>query len=119
MESAKSLKRFIIIFINVVVMAGILIFVVLYSRFESTDSYRRQIENFENTTGTMEQVTANYLEGEQRVCDVWAQYINSRKMTVKEAADYIRASHVLKNTSAHVILLDSLTGLSTRPKLGT
>ena len=62
MESAKSLKRFIIIFINVVVMAGILIFVVLYSRFESTDSYRRQIENFENTTGTMEQVTANYLE---------------------------------------------------------
>ena len=82
MESAKSLKRFIIIFINVVVMAGILIFVVLYSRFESTDSYRRQIENFENTTGTMEQVTANYLEGEQRVCDVWAQYINSRKMTV-------------------------------------
>ena len=119
MESAKSLKRFIIIFINVVIMTGILVFVVLYSRFESRDSYRRQIENFENTTVTMEQVTANYLEGEQRICDVWAQYINSRKMTVKEATDYIRASHVLKNTSAHVVMLDTLTGLSTRPKLGT
>ena len=119
METAKSLKRFIIIFINVVVMAGILIFVVLYSRFENTDSYRRQVENFENTTVTMERVTANYLEGEQRICDVWAQYINSRKMTMDEAADYIRASHVLKITSAHVVRLDTLTGLSTRPRLGT
>ena len=119
MESSKSLKRFIIIFINVVIMTGILVFVVLYSGFKNRDSYRRQIEHFENTTVTMEQVTANYLEGEQRICDVWARYINGKKMTVNEAAEYIRASHVLENTSAHVVLLDSLTGLSTRPKLGT
>ena len=119
MESTKSLKKFIIIFVNVIIMAAILVFVVLYTRFESRDSFRRQIENFENTTITMERVTANYLEGEQRICDVWAQYINGREMSVKEAAEYIRASHVLENTSAHVIALDSLTGLSTRPRLGT
>ena len=119
MESTKSLKKFIIIFVNVIIMAAILVFVVLYTRFESRDSFRRQIENFENTTITMERVTANYLEGEQRICDVWAQYINGREMSVKEAAEYIRASHVLEHTSAHVIELDSLTGLSTRPRLGT
>ena len=66
----------------------------------------------------MEQVTENYLEGEQRICDVWSQYINSRNMTLEEATGYIRASHVLSNTSAHLIMLDTLTGLSTRPKLG-
>ncbi len=38
---------------------------------------------------------------------------------MEEAADYIRASHVLANTSAHLVSLDSLTGLSTRPKQGT
>ena len=38
---------------------------------------------------------------------------------MEEAAGYIRASHVLKNTSAHLISLDSFTGLSTRPKQGT
>ena len=119
MESSKSLKRFIIIFINVVIMAGIIVFVILYSGFKNRDSYRRQIEHFENTTVTMEQVTANYLEGEQRICDVWARYINGKKMTVDEAAEYIRESHVIKNTSAHVVLLDSLTGISTRPRLGT
>ena len=113
------MKKTLIILVNVVIMAAILIFVALYSRFENTDAYRRQIEHFENTTVTMERVTENYLEGEQRICDVWAQYINSRTMTMEEAVSFIRASHVLGNTSGHIISLDSLTGLSTRPKLGT
>ncbi len=113
------MKKTLIIIVNVIIMAAILIFVVQYSRFESRDSYNRQIEHFENTTVTMEKVTENYLEGEQRICDVWSQYINNRKMTLEEAAGYIRASHVLSNTSAHLIMLDTLTGLSTRPKLGT
>ncbi len=113
------MKKIMIIIVNVIIMASILIFVDLYSGYESRDSYRRQIENFENTTVTMEHVTENYLEGEQRICDVWAQYINGCNMTMEEAAEYIRSSHVLKNTSAHIISTDTLTGLSTRPGIGT
>ena len=113
------MKRPFIIVVNVVIMTAILIFVVFYSRFENRDSYRRQVEHFENTTVTMERVTENYLEGEQSICDIWAQYINSRTMTMEEAVDYIRASHVLEITSAHLVALDTLTGLSTRPKPGT
>jgi len=113
------MKRAYIIIVNVIIMVTILIFVVQYSRFKNRASYRRQVENFENTTVTMEKVTENYLEGEQRICDVWAKYINSRPMTMEEAASYIRVSHVHKNTSAHLIYLDTLTGLSTRPRQGT
>jgi signal transduction histidine kinase/DNA-binding response OmpR family regulator len=40
-------------------------------------------------------------------------------MRIEDATEYIRSSHVLKDTSAHLISLDTLTGLSTRPKLGT
>ena len=109
----------IIIFVNAIIMAAILIFVVLYSRYESKDSYARQIEHFENITVTMEQVTQNYLEGEQGICDVWAHYINNRSMTMEEATAYVRGSHVLPNASAHLIALDTLTGLSTRPRQGT
>ena len=112
------MKR-IIILVNAIIIAAILGFVFLFSRAESRNSYRRQIEHFENTTVTLERVTENYLEGEQRLCDVWAQYINNSALTMEEAADYIRASHVLKNTSAHLVSLDTLTGLSTRPKQGT
>ena len=38
---------------------------------------------------------------------------------MEEAVEYIRSSHVLANTSAHIVFLDTLTGLSTRPKQGT
>ena len=109
----------IVVFINAIIISAMLIFVVLYSGSENKESFRSRIDQFENTTVTLEQVTENYLEGEQRICDVWARYINNRNMTIDEAADYIRASHVLAHTSAHIIFLDTLTGLSTRPKLGT
>ena len=115
----QNMKKFIIIVVNVIIMSAILGFVVNYSGFVSRDSYQRQIEHFENTTVTMEQVTDNYLEGEQRICDVWAHYINNKNMTMEEAVEFIRESHVLANTSAHLISLDTLTGLSTRPKQGT
>ncbi len=113
------MKKILINIVNVVIIAAILTFVVLYSIFESRDSYQRQIEHFEDITVAMERVTENYLEGEQRLCDVWARYINSKTMTIEEATDYIRVSHVLENASAHLIAIDTLTGLSTRPKLGT
>ena len=113
------MKKILINIVNVVIIAAILTFVVLYSIFESRDSYQRQIEHFEDITVAMERVTENYLEGEQRLCDVWARYINSKTMTIEEATDYIRVSHVLENASAHLISIDTLTGLSTRPKLGT
>ena len=113
------MKKIFVIIVNVVIIAAILIFVVLYSRFENTDSYRRQIEHFESTMVTMEKVTENYLEGEQQICDVWARYINSEHMTMQEAVLFIRSSHVLENTSAHLISLDTSSGLSTRPKQGT
>ena len=113
------MKKIIVIIVNAIIIAAMLIFVVLYSRFDSTDSYRRQVDHFEDTMITMENVTENYLEGEQQICDVWARYINSENMTMEEAAQFIRASHVLENASAHLISLDTLTGLSTRPKQGT
>ena len=113
------MKKIIVIIVNAIIIAAMLIFVVLYSRIESTDSYRRQVDHFEDTMITMENVTENYLEGEQQICDVWARYINSENMTMEEAAQFIRASHVLANASAHLISLDTLTGISTRPKQGT
>ncbi len=67
------MKKRVIIIVNVIIIAAILVFIVLYSRFESGESYRRQVEHFENMTVTLEQVTENYLEGEQRICDVWAR----------------------------------------------
>ncbi len=108
-----------IIIINVVIMAAILVFVVLYTVLDNRSTLQRQTEHFENTTVAMEQVTANYLEGEERICDVWARYIDTSGMTMEEAVEFIRDSHVLHNSSAHLVWLDTRKGLSTRTHLGS
>ena len=115
----RAMKKTWVIVVNVFIMIAMLTFVVLYSGLETRNTTQRQTEHFENTTITMEHVTENYLEGEQRVCDVWARYINSKDMTIEEAASFIRISHVLPNASAHIVYLDTLSGLSTRARPNT
>lgn len=109
------MKRIWVTLFNIIIMVAMLIFVIIYSNVENKNITKRQIEHFENTTITMEHVTENYLEGEQRICDVWAHYINSEDMTIDEAISFIRISHVLPNAAAHIVYLDNLNGLSTRP----
>jgi len=112
------MKKTGIILINILVMVSMVAFVAVYTVFENSVTKKRQTEHFENTTVTIERVTENYLEGEQRICDVWAHYINSRDLTIEEAADFIRVSHVVPDSSAHLIYLDSKKGVSTRSHIG-
>ena len=112
----SAMKKTWVLVVNVFIMIAMLTFVALYSGYENRETTRRQIEHFENTTITMERVTENYLEGEQRICDVWAHYINSADMTIEEAVSFIRVSHVLPNASAHMVYSDTLSGLSTRAR---
>ncbi len=113
------MKRLWIILVNIIIMIAMLFFVSIYSYYEKKDMKQRQIEHFENVTISMERVTENYLEGEQRVCDVWAHYIDSKNMTINEAISFIRVSHVLPNASAHIIDKETKEGLSTKPRTGT
>ena len=112
------MKKIWVIIVNVFLMVSMLVFVVLYATFEIKHNTEVQIEHFENTTVTMEHVTENYLEGEQRIRDVWAHYINKEDnhMTMEEAISFIGGSHVVPNASAHIVYTDTLLGYSTRFK---
>jgi len=114
----NMLKRIWIIVVNVILMATLVVFVILYSVFETKQTRQTQIEHFENTTITMEHVTENYFEGEQRISDVWAAHINNANLTIDEAMDFISTSHVLPNASAHIIDPVTLVGKSTRDENG-
>ena len=102
-------------------MLGIMGFVLMYARRVADESIAAEVTQFETATVTMEQVTANYLESEQDICNVWTRYINSKAMTIDEAVSFIRSSHVSSDAAAHVVFTDddSLEGLSTRSKTGT
>ena len=112
------MKKTWIVVVNVGLIAAILTFVAFFANYEWKERIRHQMEAFEDTSDAMEKVTENYLEGEQQICDVWARYINNRHLTIEEATDFIRSSHVLPNASAHILYVDSLVGLSTRTRLG-
>ena len=115
----SRLKTSWIVMANIALMSAILVFVALYSNYERKENYRSQVEHFVNASIAMERVTGNYLEGEQQICDNWAQYINSLDLTLEEAAAYIRATHAKADTSAHLIDTETMTGCSTRPKLNS
>ena len=115
----NRLKTSWIVMANIALMIAMLAFVALYSNYEREENYRHKVEHFVNKTIAMERGTGNYLEGEQGICDNWAQYINHQDLTLEEAAAYIRATHVKATTSAHLIDTETLTGYSTRPKLNT
>ena len=115
-EAERIMKKTWIIIVNVLIMIALLTFVVLYSQYTNRNATQRHIEHFENTTITMEHVTENYLEGEQRICDVWTRYISSKDMSIEDAISFIRISHVLRNAAAHIVFPDTLSGLSTRAK---
>ena len=111
------MKKTLIIIANFLIVIFTLFFVSLYVRNQSSFMQGYNTENFMNMSIGMEQVTTNYLEGEQRLCDSWAACINSRKMNMAEAMDYLNVAQRLPYISAHIIRVDSLTGFSNRPKI--
>ena len=120
------MKKAWVIVTNVFIMVSMLAFVIIYASVESQNATQRQIEHFQTNTVALEHVTENYLEGEQRICDVWAHYISKYKydtsaqmMTMDDAIGFIRVSHVLPTASAHIVYKDTLRGLSTRKNINT
>jgi signal transduction histidine kinase/CheY-like chemotaxis protein len=112
-------KRYIVI-INILIVGLILFIIAKYANDRATESNHASIASFEKMTTTTEQIIANYLEDEQHLCDIWANYINrsaeaGEPMTVDEAISYIRKAKISPEISGHLIYTDdgSLAGIST------
>ena len=112
-------KRYIVI-INILIVGLVLFIIAKYANDCATESNRSSIASFEKMTTTTEQIIANYLEDEQHLCDIWANYINrsaeaGEPMTVDEAISYIRKAKISPEISGHLIYTDdgSMAGIST------
>lgn len=112
-------KRYIII-INIFIVGLILSVIAKYANDRAMQSNRASIASFEKMTSTTEQIIANYLEDEQHLCDIWANYINrsaeaGTPMTIDEAISYIRKAKISPEISGHLIYIDdgSMAGIST------
>ena len=109
------MKKNLIILSNVLIVLAIVAFVVLYAGHAQQQLVASKTEAFENMTVAMENITTNYLIGEQRVCESWANYINAGSLTGEEAVAFLRDSVATPGVMAHILYTDGdpLTGLST------
>ena len=114
------MKRTLIIIVNLLIMGLILFFIVQYANTKMRESNERVVEAFEKMTITAEQIITNYLEDEQHLCDIWANYINrsaeaGSPMTGEEAISFIRKAKISSSIYGHLIFLDKTTqsGIST------
>ena len=86
----ESVKKTLVIVIDLGIMMLILFFIIQYSNVKMRESNESVIAAFEKMTITAEQIITNYLEDEQHLCDIWANYINrsaeaGSPMTAEEA----------------------------------
>ena len=112
-------KRYIVI-INILIVGLILFIIAKYAKDRAIESNHASIASFEKMTTTTEQIIVNYLEDEQHLCDIWANYINrsaeaGEPMTVDGAISYIRKAKISPEISGHLIYMDdgSMAGIST------
>ena len=105
-------------------MGFILFFIIRYANTKAEESNKNEIFAFEKMTVTTNQIIANYLEDEQRLCDIWADYINcsaeeGAPMTAEEAIAFIRKAKISPQIEGHLILPDSpqREGISTTAKV--
>ena len=109
------MKRILVLAGNFLIIAAILALTFFYVRGERARSLSAKTSAFENMTEAMENVTTNYLIGEEQVCKSWANYINKNQMTMDEAIGFVRESIDTPGVMAHLLIEEnqSLTGLST------
>ncbi len=112
------MKKSIVVLGNILIVLSVLISVIFDVIREHRIMLTSKTEAFGNMTAAMESVTTNYLEGEQRVCRSWANYINAHDMTAEEAVSFVRDSLSTPDVMAHIVFPgeDGLAGLSTEPR---
>ncbi len=118
------MNRKLIIISNLLIMGFILFLIFTYANIKAEESNRNEIIAFEKMTMTTNQIIVNYLEDEQHLCDIWANYINNSAMdgtpmTAEEAISFIRKAKTSPEIEGHLIFPDTpdRSGISTTAKV--
>ena len=104
---------------------GFILFIIIgYANIRAEESSKNGIIGFEKMTVTTNQIITNYLDDEQHLCDIWADYINSSAkdgtpMSAEDVMAFIRKAKISSEIEGHLIFLDSpeRAGLSTTAKV--
>ena len=113
-----KVKKHLIIPVNILIVAGIILFVALYAAREHRETVATEIDNFKDLTVTMGHVADNYIEREQLICRIWASFITAGEKSMEEAAERLVRVGARTGVTVHLLYIDdgSLRGYSTQAK---
>ncbi|WWR16967.1 response regulator [Lachnospiraceae bacterium JLR.KK008] len=109
------MKNFKIIVFNAAIVVMVTLSILLYVSHQHEDARENASRSFEMTTQTMEAVASSYLVTTQNLVDSQENYINGNRMTLEEAIAYVRQTRTSNEISRHIVMLDTLEGMSTDP----
>lgn len=115
------MKKILMILGNVLMVTILLVLVLTHINAEQKRILASQTESFQSMTIAMENVTTNYLVGEQQVCNTWANYINSNNLSAEQAINFVRNAITSPEIMAHILVSgdNGISGLSTHARPGT
>ena len=101
-----KIKKHLIIPVNILIVAGIILFVALYAARDYKETAASKIDNFTNLTDNMGRVADNYLTREQLICNTWASFISTGDMSLEEASARLKRISVRTGVMIHLLYTD-------------
>jgi hypothetical protein len=109
-EKMKNVK---IVILNMAIILGVILAIVAYVSWQKKSDRQKACRSFRTTTYVMEDLVSSDIASAQKLCKSRAKYINKNKMTLEEAIASVKMS-LTSNVTGHIILLDTMEGLSTQ-----
>lgn len=119
LQKKKPINKTMLILCNVILMAAVMVFTVVYSQNVRTSQEKMLQDSFCNTVETMKSISERYLLRELTDAQNWANYISEKQMSLEEALDYIRAASSAEDGEAHFVDMDTFEAWSTRETNGS
>ncbi len=98
---------------NIILIAGMIVAAVVYSRVITQQRNNLRKDAFCTTVESMKQVSENYFVTEKGYVNNWSRYISSQHMTEDQALEFIRTINTQPDRVAHIVDMEDLSARTT------
>ncbi|MBD8951980.1 MAG: response regulator [Subdoligranulum sp.] len=108
-HSSSPASRAALLLCNLVLIVGMIVAAVIYSRGITQQRYNIKKDAFCTAVESMKQVSENYFITEKGYVNNWSHYISTQHMTEDEALQFISTLNTQQDRVAHIVDMDDFS----------
>ena len=108
-HSSSPVSRAALLLCNLVLIVGMIVAAVIYSRGITQQRYNIKKDAFCTTVESMKQVSEYYFITEKGYVNNWSHYISTQHMTEDEALQFISTLNTQQDRVAHIVDMDDFS----------